>query len=91
MRLSNLRQSLSILEEKDENTQGDDRTVNQHVAEKIKAAKEASGGSQNDVADSADLSKAQLSLIKHGKRNPSVSSLNRLAKSGVKLDPGKLE
>ena len=59
-----------------------------HAAEKINAAKAATKTSQNKLVP--EKSKAMISLIKHGKRNPSVDTLQDFAKHGVKLDPLKL-
>ncbi len=51
------------------------------------ALREAAGKSQGDVADKAGLSRTYLNQLEAGKRDPSLSTLTRLARAlGVKLE-----
>lgn len=46
---------------------------------KIKVQRVIQGLSQQELADKAKISRAQLSLIETGKTSPTVSSLSRIA------------
>ena len=54
---------------------------------RLRALREAAGKSQGDLADSARLSRTDVNQLEAGKRDPSLSTLTRLARSlGVKLE-----
>lgn len=54
---------------------------------RLRALREAGGKSQGDLADKAGLSRTYLNQLEAGKRDPSLSTLSRLAKAlGVELE-----
>jgi len=56
-------------------------------AKRLRALREAAGQSQGDLADRASLSRTYLNQLEAGKRDPSLSTLTRLARAlGVKLE-----
>ena len=59
------------------------------LGKRIRAAREALGISQEELAARADLNTSYLSQIERGMKEPSLSVLERLA-DGVHLDLGEL-
>jgi transcriptional regulator with XRE-family HTH domain len=56
-------------------------------AKRLRALREAAGKSQGDLADEAGLSRTYLNQLEAGKRDPSLSTLTRLARAlRVKLE-----
>jgi len=54
---------------------------------RLRALREAAGKSQGDLADRAGLSRTYLNQLEAGKRDPSLSTLMRLAQAlNVKLE-----
>ena len=54
---------------------------------RLRDLREAAGKSQGELADRADLSRTYLNQLEAGKRDPSLSTLRRLARAlGVKLE-----
>lgn len=54
---------------------------------RLRALREKAGTSQGDLADMAGLSRTYLNQLEAGKRDPSLSTLTRLARAlGVKLE-----
>ena len=54
---------------------------------RLRALREAADKSQGDLADRAGLSRTYLNQLEAGRRDPSLSTLTRLARAlGVKLE-----
>ena len=54
---------------------------------RLRTLRERAGKSQGDLADKAGLSRVYLNQLEAGKRDPSLSTLTRLARAlGVKLE-----
>ena len=64
--------------------------VDDHAATQIDRAKTSKKISQNELADKADISKGFISQIRNKVRTPSVDTIKKLDKAGVKLDATKL-
>ena len=64
--------------------------VDDHAAAQIDRAKTSKKISQNELADKADISKGFISQIRNKVRTPSVDTIKKLDKAGVKLDATKL-
>ena len=54
---------------------------------RLRVLREEAGKSQGDLADRAGLSRTYLNQLEAGRRDPSLSTLTRLARAlGVKLE-----
>ena len=54
---------------------------------RLRVLREAAGKSQGDLAGTAGLSRTYLNQLEAGRRDPSLSTLTRLARAlGVKLE-----
>jgi len=51
------------------------------VTSALKEAREAAGMSLQDVSDASGITKANLSLLENGKGNPTIETLERIAKA----------
>lgn len=65
----------------------DTMTTARQFGRRLRALREAAGKSQGDLAGKAGLSRVYLNQLEAGKRDPSLSTLTRLALAlGVKLE-----
>ena len=59
----------------------------QQFGKRLRALREAAGKSQGDLAGRAGLSRTYLNQLEAGRRDPSLSTLTRLARAlSVKLE-----
>ncbi|MDI6808188.1 MAG: helix-turn-helix transcriptional regulator [Candidatus Eisenbacteria bacterium] len=56
-------------------------TMTLHIAQELRASREARGLSQAELALLSRISRSYLSDLERGKRNPSIGILEELAKS----------
>ena len=59
------------------------------VGANVKAAREAKGWSQEELAHQADMHRTYISGIERGIRNPTVTVLERVGKA-LNMAPGRL-
>ena len=63
--------------------------IRRRVGTNVKAARDARGWSQEELADRAELHRTYISGVERGVRNPTITVLERLA-TALQVAPGRL-
>ena len=63
--------------------------IRQRLGRNVRALREAKGWSQEDYADRAHIHRTYVSDIERGRRNPTITVVEKLAKA-LKVPPGQL-
>jgi transcriptional regulator with XRE-family HTH domain len=63
--------------------------IRRRVGANVKAAREAKGWSQEELADRARMHRTYISGIERGIRNPTITVLERVGKA-LEISPGSL-